>query len=61
MVGPDKDAGMSGWYSAPDAKEIPEGSMKGIEVGEAKILLVAPGDLTDSNLSPYPRVGSAKT
>jgi nitrite reductase/ring-hydroxylating ferredoxin subunit len=39
-MGPDRDADMSGWYSATDAKEIPEGSMKGIEVGEAKILLV---------------------
>jgi hypothetical protein len=42
MAGPDKDAGMSGRYSAPDAKEIPEGSMKGIEVGETKIPLVPP-------------------
>ena len=31
---------MSGWYSATDAKELPQGKMKGVEVGGAKVLLV---------------------
>ncbi|MGC2360663.1 MAG: Rieske 2Fe-2S domain-containing protein [Thermoplasmata archaeon] len=31
---------MTGWYKAADAKELPQGSMKGFEVGDAKVLLV---------------------
>ena len=31
---------MTGWFSATDAKELPQGTMKGIEVGGAKVLLV---------------------
>ncbi|HEY1198040.1 MAG TPA: Rieske (2Fe-2S) protein [Thermoplasmata archaeon] len=31
---------MTGWYKAADAKELPQGTMKGIEVAGAKVLLV---------------------
>jgi nitrite reductase/ring-hydroxylating ferredoxin subunit len=31
---------MTGWFSATDTKELPQGTMKGIEVGGAKVLLV---------------------
>jgi nitrite reductase/ring-hydroxylating ferredoxin subunit len=31
---------MTGWYKATDAKELPQGSMKGVEVGGTKVLLV---------------------
>jgi nitrite reductase/ring-hydroxylating ferredoxin subunit len=31
---------MTGWYRATDAKELPQGTMKGIEAGGAKVLLV---------------------
>jgi nitrite reductase/ring-hydroxylating ferredoxin subunit len=31
---------MTGWYRAADAKELPQGTMKGIEVGGTKVLLV---------------------
>jgi len=31
---------MTGWYKATDAKDLPTGTMKGVEVGGAKVLLV---------------------
>jgi nitrite reductase/ring-hydroxylating ferredoxin subunit len=31
---------MPGWYQATDAKELPQGTMKGIEVGGTKVVLV---------------------
>ncbi|MGA7923516.1 MAG: Rieske (2Fe-2S) protein [Thermoplasmata archaeon] len=31
---------MTGWYSAIEVKELPQGSMKGIEISGAKVLLV---------------------
>ena len=31
---------MTGWFKAADAKELPTGTMKGIEVDGAKVLLV---------------------
>jgi nitrite reductase/ring-hydroxylating ferredoxin subunit len=31
---------MTGWFSATDTKELPQGTMKGIEVAGAKVLLV---------------------
>jgi nitrite reductase/ring-hydroxylating ferredoxin subunit len=31
---------MTGWFKAAEAKELPQGSMKGVEVGTAKVLLV---------------------
>lgn len=31
---------MTGWHKAADAKELPQGTMKGIEVAGAKVLLV---------------------
>jgi nitrite reductase/ring-hydroxylating ferredoxin subunit len=31
---------MTGWYVAMDAKELSQGTMKGVEVGGAKVLLV---------------------
>jgi nitrite reductase/ring-hydroxylating ferredoxin subunit len=31
---------MSGWYAAIDSKELPEGTMKGLELEGSKVLLV---------------------
>jgi nitrite reductase/ring-hydroxylating ferredoxin subunit len=31
---------MTGWYEAGETKELPQGTMKGVEVGGAKVLLV---------------------
>ncbi len=31
---------MAGWYKATEIKEIPQGTMKGVEVAGAKVLLV---------------------
>jgi nitrite reductase/ring-hydroxylating ferredoxin subunit len=31
---------MSGWHHAADAKDVPQGAMKGVEVGGAKVVLV---------------------
>jgi len=31
---------MTGWYQALDTKELPQGTMKGIEIAGAKVLLV---------------------
>ncbi|MFZ1023057.1 MAG: Rieske 2Fe-2S domain-containing protein [Thermoplasmata archaeon] len=31
---------MTGWYKAVDAKELPQGTMKGIELAGAKVVLV---------------------
>jgi nitrite reductase/ring-hydroxylating ferredoxin subunit len=31
---------MSGWYEVGEAKQIPEGTMKGVEAGGARVLLV---------------------
>jgi nitrite reductase/ring-hydroxylating ferredoxin subunit len=31
---------MTGWYKAADAKDLPQGAMKGTEVAGAKVLLV---------------------
>jgi nitrite reductase/ring-hydroxylating ferredoxin subunit len=31
---------MSGWYEVAEAKQLPEGSMKGVEVGGTRVLLV---------------------
>jgi nitrite reductase/ring-hydroxylating ferredoxin subunit len=32
-------ANVSGWYKATETKDLPQGSMKGVEVGGTKILL----------------------
>jgi nitrite reductase/ring-hydroxylating ferredoxin subunit len=31
---------MTGWYNATETKELPPGAMKGVEVGNTKVLLV---------------------
>jgi toluene monooxygenase system ferredoxin subunit len=31
---------MSAWYKAAESKDVPEGSMKGVEIGGTKIVLV---------------------
>lgn len=31
---------MSGWHEAANAKDVPQGTMKGVEVGGAKVVLV---------------------
>jgi nitrite reductase/ring-hydroxylating ferredoxin subunit len=31
---------MTGWYKAADAREVPQGTMKGVEIAGAKVVLV---------------------
>jgi nitrite reductase/ring-hydroxylating ferredoxin subunit len=37
---PKSGASMTGWHNATEAKNLPPGTMKGVEVGDSKVLLV---------------------